>query len=116
LFGLQQILGTIEKEGFVNRVARHAENNRMIAVWGEKHGFKNFAPEGNQSKTLTCFHTPEGFDQSSFIKNLKSKHGFVINGGYGKIKGLTFRISNMGNETPETMQELIDAMDDVLAN
>jgi aspartate aminotransferase-like enzyme len=116
LFGLQQILGTIEKEGFVNRIARHAENNRMIAVWAEKHGFKNFAPEGNQSKTLTCFHTPEGFDLSGFIKKLKSKHGFVINGGYGKIKGLTFRISNMGNETPETMQELIDAMDDVLAN
>lgn len=116
LFGLQQILGTIKKEGFVNRIARHAENNRLIAVWAEKHGFKNFAPEGNQSKTLTCFHTPEGFDLSGFIKQLKSKHGFVINGGYGKIKGLTFRISNMGNETPETMQELIAAMDDVLAN
>jgi aspartate aminotransferase-like enzyme len=38
----------------------------------------------------------------------------MINGGYGKIKGITFRISNMGNETTETMQELIDAMDDVL--
>jgi aspartate aminotransferase-like enzyme len=64
--------------------------------------------------SLSCFHTPPGFDQSAFIKTLKSKHGFVINGGYGKIKGLTFRISNMGNETPETMQELIDAMNDVL--
>ena len=62
----------------------------------------------------TCFKTPDGFDQASFIKTLKSKHGFVINGGYGKIKGLTFRISNMGNETAATMQELITAMDDVL--
>ncbi|MFD0895000.1 alanine--glyoxylate aminotransferase family protein [Luteolibacter ambystomatis] len=114
LFGLQQILANIKSEGFANRVARHKANNKMIAEWGGKHGFKNFAPEGNRSLTLTCFHTPEGFDQSGFIKNLKSKHGFVINGGYGKIKGLTFRISNMGNETRETMQELIDAMDDVL--
>jgi aspartate aminotransferase-like enzyme len=86
----------------------------MIHEWGARHGFKNFAPAGNQSVSLTCFHTPEGFDQSGFIKTLKTKHGFVINGGYGKIKGLTFRISNMGNETRETMQELIDAMDDVL--
>ena len=115
LFGLQQILGTIAAEGFANRVARHEANNQMIAAWAEKHGFQNFAPEGNRSKSLSCFHTPEGFDQSGFIKTLKSKHGFVINGGYGKIKGLTFRISNMGNETAETMQELIDAMDDVLA-
>lgn len=114
LFGLQQILGTIAAEGLQARFARHEENNRMIAAWGDKHGFRNFAPEGLRSKSLTCFHTPEGFDLSGFIKTLKSKHGFVINGGYGKIKGLTFRISNMGNETPATMQELIDAMDDVL--
>ncbi len=114
IFGLQYILGQIEKEGLDARFARHAANNAMIHDWGKKHGFENFAPKGNQSVSLTCFKTPEGFDQSSFIKTLKTKHGFAINGGYGKIKGLTFRISNMGNETQETMQELIDAMDSVL--
>ncbi len=114
LFGLQQILGTIKEEGLAKRFARHENNNRLIHEWGARHGFRNFAPEGYESKSLTCFHTPEGFDLSGFIKNLKSKHGFVINGGYGKIKGLTFRISNMGNETEATMNELIAAMDDVL--
>ena len=114
IYGLQHILGTIAAEGLEKRFARHKANNEMIHQWGARHGFRNFAPAGNQSVSLTCFHTPEGFDQSAFIKTLKSKHGFVINGGYGKIKGLTFRISNMGNETRETMQELIDAMDDVL--
>jgi aspartate aminotransferase-like enzyme len=114
LFGLQQIMENIAAEGVSNRFARHASNNAMIHAWGEKHGFKNFAPEGNQSVSLTCFATPESLDLSAFIKTLKTKHGFVINGGYGKIKGTTFRISNMGNETTETMQELIDAMDDVL--
>jgi aspartate aminotransferase-like enzyme len=114
IFGLQHILGVIAAEGVEKRYARHASNNAMIREWGLRHDFKNFAPEGNQSVSLTCFHTPAGFDQAAFIKTLKSKHGFVINGGYGKIKGLTFRISNMGNETSATMQELIDAMDDVL--
>jgi aspartate aminotransferase-like enzyme len=114
IFGLRHILGVIAAEGMANRFARHAANNAMIHAWGARHGFNNFAPAGNESKTLTCFHTPAGFDQSGFIKNLKSKHGFVINGGYGKIKGLTFRISNMGNETATTMNELITAMDDVL--
>jgi aspartate aminotransferase-like enzyme len=114
LFGLQYILGEIAKEGLEARFARHASNNRMISDWAEKHGFKHFGPEGRRSVSLSCFHTPEGFDLSAFIKTLKSKHGFVINGGYGKIKGLTFRISNMGNETTATMQELIDAMDEVL--
>lgn len=114
IFGLQHILGVIAAEGVKNRYARHAANNAMIHEWGQRRGFKNFAPEGRQSVSLTCFHTPAGFEQSAFIKTLNSKHGFAINGGYGKIKGLTFRISNMGNETPATMQELIDAMDDVL--
>jgi aspartate aminotransferase-like enzyme len=107
-------MGVIEAEGMEKRFARHKANNAMIHEWGARHGFRNFAPVGNQSVSLTCFHTPAGFDQPGFIKTLKSKHGFVINGGYGKIKGLTFRISNMGNETAATMRELIDAMDDVL--
>jgi aspartate aminotransferase-like enzyme len=115
IFGLQFILGEIAKEGFAARQARHAKTNAMIAAWGAKHGFKHFAPEGHRSSALTCFITPEGFDLSSFIKTLKTKHNFLINGGYGKIKGKTFRISNMGNETEATMQELIHAMDDVLA-
>jgi aspartate aminotransferase-like enzyme len=114
LFGLQYILGEIAKEGFAARQARHAKSNAMIAAWGAKHGFQLFAPAGRRSFALTCFATPEGFDLSGFIKNLKNKHNFLINGGYGKIKGKTFRISNMGNETEATMQELIDAMDDVL--
>ncbi|GAA5482206.1 pyridoxal-phosphate-dependent aminotransferase family protein [Haloferula sargassicola] len=114
LFGLQYILSKIADEGFENRIARHAKTNAMVHEWGAKHGFEIFAQEGYRSQALTCFKTPENFDQSAFIKTLKDKHGFLINGGYGKIKGLTFRISNMGNETVATMQELIDAMDDVL--
>jgi aspartate aminotransferase-like enzyme len=114
IFGLQYILETIAAEGLENRFARHLSNNKMIHDWAARHNFQHFAPEGFRSVSLSCFHTPEGFDQSNFIKTLKNKHNFMINGGYGKIKGITFRISNMGNETTETMQELIDAMDDVL--
>lgn len=115
LFGLQYILGKIADEGLENRFARHARTNAMIHEWGARHGFLIFSQQGHQSQALTCFTTPENFDLSGFIKALKEEHGFLINGGYGKIKGLTFRISNMGNETEATMQELIDAMDDVLA-
>lgn len=114
LHGLRFVLGGIAEEGFPKRVARHRETNRMIRDWGARHGFKLLAPEDRRSFALNCFKTPDGFDLSAFIKTLKSKHNFAINGGYGKIKGLTFRISNMGNETSATMQELIDAMDDVI--
>ncbi|MFK7850157.1 MAG: alanine--glyoxylate aminotransferase family protein [Akkermansiaceae bacterium] len=116
LFGLQQILANIAAEGFKNRKNRHKATNSMVREWGAKHGFELFAPEGNRSFALTCFATPDTFDLSSFIKELREKHNLLINGGYGKIKGKTFRISNMGNETEESMQELIDAMDEVLSS
>ena len=37
--------------------------------------------------------------------------GILIDGGYGKIKGQTFRLSNMGDETEASMQRLYDALD-----
>ena len=39
----------------------------------------------------------------------------MIDGGYGKLKGKTFRISNMGDETDETIAALIRALDSALA-
>ena len=53
---------------------------------------------------------------AGFIKALRAKHNVLINGGYGKIKGITFRISNMGNETEQSIQELIDQLDDVIVD
>jgi aspartate aminotransferase-like enzyme len=42
---------------------------------------------------------------------LVKEQGFLIDGGYGKIKGTTFRISSMGDETEETMNQLFAVMD-----
>ena len=40
--------------------------------------------------------------------------GLLIDGGYGKIKGTTFRLSNMGDETEETMNQLYAALDSAM--
>jgi len=53
-------------------------------------------------------------DVSGFVKALKNEKKLAIDGGYGKIKGKTFRISNMGNETEESMAHLLKSMDEVL--
>ena len=49
------------------------------------------------------------------LQKLVKDRGFLIDGGYGKIKGTTFRISNMGDETEETMKTLYGALDDAMA-
>ena len=117
LYALKQKVDSIAEEGLEARFARHAKLNGMIQDWMAKHGFENFAPEGYRSLSLTAIDNSAGrLDVPAFIKALRAKHNILINGGYGKIKGTTFRISNMGNETEETIQELIDALDDVIAD
>ncbi len=111
IYGLKERVDHMLSEGLENRYARHAETNRILQEWGTKHGFENLAPEGFRSKSLVCFKTPENLDLKGWIKAVRENHNFLINGGYGKIKGSTFRISNMGNETVETMKELFVALD-----
>ena len=48
------------------------------------------------------------------LATLKSNSGFIIDGGYGKLKGKTFRLSNMGDETIESVGELLSALDQAL--
>ena len=56
----------------------------------------------------------EGIDVAQLTANLKARHDIIIDGGYGKLKGKTFRLSNMGDETVETITALIAALDDSL--
>lgn len=115
LYALRQKVESIMEEGLDSRYARHAELNAMVHAWMAKHGFENFAPEGYRSKSLTCIDNTDGrLDVPAFVKALRAKHNVLINGGYGKIKGTTFRISNMGNETAATMRELTGQLDDVI--
>ena len=37
-----------------------------------------------------------------------------LHGGYGKIKGTTFRLSHMGDETEATISSLVGALDESL--
>lgn len=114
IFALQSKLDDIFTEGVEARHARHAGLNGMVHDWARKHGFEFFAPEGFRSKSLTCVVNNKAVDVPALLANLKSRHGFIIDGGYGKLKGKTFRISNMGDETRETMGKLLAALDDSL--
>jgi len=111
IYGLEHQLNKIFKEGLEARFARHAKLNAMVHAWAEKHGVEHFAPEGYRSMALTTFANSENLDLDAWNKRLKNEHQLMINMGYGKIKGKTFRISNMGDETEETIAELIDALD-----
>jgi aspartate aminotransferase-like enzyme len=115
IYALKSKLEDIKAEGVEVRYARHARLNQTLRDWGLAKGFTLFPKEGFGSITLNCFANNLGYDLSALNKILKSKHKLVIDGGYGKLKGKTFRISNMGDETDATIAELIKALDSALA-
>ena len=98
-YALQSKIEDILAEGQDARYARHLENAKITRAWVAKHGFKLFPKEGYESISLTCVANNKNIDVAKLISTLKAKHSCIIDGGYGKIKGTSFRISTMGDES-----------------
>src|SRR6266496_330719 len=114
IHALQSKLDEIFQEGLDARFDRHARTNALVHDWVRGTGFDFFAEEGFRSKTLTCVKNNRDIDVLKVASDLRSKHHLVIDPGYGKIRGKTFRLSNMGDETEETVAHLLRCLDDCL--
>jgi aspartate aminotransferase-like enzyme len=114
IFALQSKLEDIFAETLPRRFARHARTNALVHDWVRARGFEFFAEENFRSLTLTCVKNNRDIDVPKLVRDLREKHHLVIDGGYGKIKGQTFRLSNMGDETEETVSHLLGCLDDCL--
>jgi aspartate aminotransferase-like enzyme len=114
IHALESKLDDIFAEGLPNRYERHARTNALVHDWVRQRGCDFFAEEGYRAKTLTCVKNSRGIDVLKLARDLREKHHLVIDPGYGKIKGQTFRLSNMGDETEETVTHLLESLDDVL--
>ena len=90
----------------------------MTRDWAAKHGFTLYPEPGFESVTLTCVNNgakPGGrVVDVPKLQKLVKEQGILIDAGYGKIKGLTFRLSNMGDETEETMNQLYTVLDNAM--
>jgi aspartate aminotransferase-like enzyme len=118
IYALASKLDDIFSEGLEARYARHAKLSQMTRDWAARHGFNLFPEPGYESWTLTCVNNgakPGGrVVDVPKLQNLVKEQGFLIDGGYGKIKGSTFRIAHMGDETEESMNRLYAALDNAM--
>ncbi|MEO7517045.1 MAG: alanine--glyoxylate aminotransferase family protein [Verrucomicrobiota bacterium] len=115
IYALSSKLDDFFAEGLDARYARHRKLAQMTRDWAARHGFNLFPEKDFESVTLTCISNgarPGGriVDVAKLQKLVKDQ-GFLIDGGYGKIKGTTFRLSNMGDEMEATMNQLYAALD-----
>lgn len=118
VYALASKLEDIFAEGLEARYARHSKLARLTRDWAARHGFNLFPEPGFESETLTCVNNgakpgSRTIDVAKLQKLVKDQ-GFLIDGGYGKIKGTTFRLSNMGDETETSMNALYAALDSAM--
>lgn len=70
--------------------------------------FSVYAPDGAASQTVTAVSLPANLKGDDVVKAV-AKRGFVIGGGYGKLKASTFRIGHMGDHTMEGLERVLEA-------
>jgi len=118
IFALASKLDEFFAEGLEKRYARHLQTNQMTRDWAARHGFTLFPEKGFESITLCCVNNGARAGgrtvDAAKLQKLAKDQGFLIDGGYGKIKGTTFRISNMGDETVDSMNQLFTALDNAM--
>jgi aspartate aminotransferase-like enzyme len=111
---LESKIGDIEAEGLENRYARHKASAELVRTWARERGFGLFPEAGFESLSLTCIKNTRNIDVAKLAAWIKSNKNCIIDGGYGKIKGATFRISHMGDESTDNMRELTGWLDEGL--
>lgn len=120
MYALQAQLGRIRAEGMEARWARHARMAERTWRWVEDAeaatgvALRVLAPAGFRSPTVTAVAPPEGVSPSPIVKGM-AERGWVVGGGYGKVKGTTFRIGHMGDHTEAELEALLAVLSEVVA-
>jgi len=115
IFALKSKIEDIMAEGMEERFARHKHLNNLVHQWAADRGFKLFPEAGYESVGLTCIHNEGQVDIAAINKYLRQNHQIQMDQGYGKLKGVGFRISNMGDETEKDLQWFLDCFDEAIA-
>ena len=114
LHAMREALLELEEEGPGVRIARYAENCRVLRRGMAALGFDILVPEGARSNILTTFRLRPGLAYDALHDAMK-RRGYVIYAGQGEIRTYAFRVSNMGTLTPKDMQAVVTAFAECLA-
>lgn len=109
IYALDVQLEHILSEGLDQRYSRHSIMARRVQEWAHANGFKLFALDGYRSPTVTTLSNTLNIDLGGLNKYLSSKD-MRIAGGYGRLKGKTFRIAHMGETQLSDIESLLSAL------
>jgi aspartate aminotransferase-like enzyme len=114
IYALDLQMDRILAEGLEARFARHSAMARRVQTWALDAGLDLYATEGYRSQTVTTVANTRGLDIPA-LNAFLLQHDMRIAGGYGPLKGKTFRIAHMGETQLADVEKLIKVMDEFLS-
>jgi alanine-glyoxylate transaminase/serine-glyoxylate transaminase/serine-pyruvate transaminase len=101
VYALREALRIVDEEGLPARWERHRRNSQALVAGLEAMGIEPIAPPGQRMWTVTCVRTPAGLDEAKVRRRLLDEFNIEIAGGFGELKGRTWRIGLMGASCTE---------------
>jgi predicted phosphoserine aminotransferase len=131
IYALRRQLERIEAEGLEARWDRHARMARRTHRWAGEMSRKGrevsregrasgdgepgvVAPEGYRSPTVTAVRLPPDHTGPEVAAAVRDR-GWVVAPGYGKMTEGAIRIGHMGDQQPESLEGLLEALAEVLS-
>lgn len=114
LFALQVQLGRMKVEGMSARWARHSRMAEMTWAWVDEMcdagvALQVVAPADYRSPAVTAIRVPDGMTGPQ-VTEAVAERGWLVGGGYGKLKASTFRVGHMGDHTVEQVAGLLEVL------
>lgn len=114
LYAFRESLRLVLEEGLEARWQRHARAHERFAHGLERLGLELFTPAAHRLPQLNVINIPPGTDDALVRRKLLER-GIEIAGGFGPLKGKTWRVGLMGyNATSERVDLLLGAIGEVL--
>lgn len=111
---LNKELEIIEREGGKRkRLELYLERAKKIRGGVEKLGLTLYPRKGYESPTVSCVNAPKGMKGLEVYEGMRQR-GFELAKGYGVLKENTFRIGNMGYIRLEGIDEMLQALGEVV--
>jgi len=111
----REALRMLKEEGLENRITRTRRLAEAARAGAEALGLRLYPDRRFASDTVTAIRYPAGVEDNVFRKELREKHGTVVAGGQGPLKGHIFRIGHMGICSFEDLEAGFHAFEATLA-
>jgi 2-aminoethylphosphonate-pyruvate transaminase len=108
LHAMEQALVELEAETPAGRIARYAQNARVLRDGMARLGFEILVEPAARSHILTTFRLLPGLSYDALHDAMK-RRGYIIYAGQGDIRTYAFRVSNMGTLTPDDLAGVVAA-------